>query len=207
MGDHVWLSIKYYKSDWLSKKLDNQMMGPFQISEQIRNTYQLDLPANMKIHNVFSPDKLQKATNDPLPGQIQEPLEPIEINDDEEWEIEEILNSRIYQKKLQYQVKWIGFDEDQTWYYVSNFVGSPHWLHIFHMDYPNHPGPLKRLEHWLQLWENGEDSTEEHLDNDYTQDWGQSWFKEGGYVTALNLSKNLSTSWQWFYCVVIESVT
>ena len=76
--------MKHYKSDQPSKKLDNQMMGPFQISEQIRNTYQLDLPANMKIHNVFSPDKLQKATNDPLPGQIQEPLEPIEINDDEE---------------------------------------------------------------------------------------------------------------------------
>ena len=104
-------------------------------------------------------------------------------------------------------MKWIGFDEDQTWYYALNFVGSPHWLRIFHMDYPNHPGPLKRLEHWLQLWKNGEDSTEEHLDNDYTQDWGQPWFKEGGYVTALNLSKNLSTSWQWFYCLVIESVT
>lgn len=29
---------------------------------------------------------------------------------------------------------------------------------------------------------------EEHLDDDYTQDWGQPWFKEGGYIMMLNLS-------------------
>ena len=108
------LSIKHYKSDQSSKKLDNQMMGPFQISKQIRNAYQLDLPLNIKIYNVFSPNKLQKAVNDPLSRQIQKPPKPIEINNNEEWEVKEILNSRIYQKKLQYQMKQIGFDEDQT---------------------------------------------------------------------------------------------
>ena len=86
----------------------------------------MELPPNMKIHDVFSPDKLQEAVNDPLPRQIQEPPEPIEINDDEEWEVEEILNSWIYQKKLQYCVKWIGFNKDWTWYYTSNFMGSLH---------------------------------------------------------------------------------
>ena len=84
INDYVWLSMKHYKSDWLSKKLDNQMMGPYQISKQVGNIYQLELPPNMKIHNIFSPDKLWKAANDPLPRQIQEPPEPIEINDDEE---------------------------------------------------------------------------------------------------------------------------
>ena len=56
----------------------------------------------MKIHDVFSPDKLRKAVNNPLSGQIQEPPEPIEINNDEEWEVEQILDSQIYWKKLQY---------------------------------------------------------------------------------------------------------
>ena len=109
----------------------------------------------MKIHDVFSPDKLRKAADDPLPGQVQEPPEPVEINDDEEWEVEQILDSRIHRRKLQYRVKWFGFDEDRAWYPASNFVGSPHRLRTFHVDYPERPGPPRRLEEWLRSWENG----------------------------------------------------
>ena len=29
VGNHIWLSMKYYKLDHPSKKLDNQMIGPF----------------------------------------------------------------------------------------------------------------------------------------------------------------------------------
>ena len=104
--------MKHYKLDWPSKKLDNQMIGPFWITEQVRHAYQLDLPLTMKIHNMFSPDKLWKAADNPLPGQVQEPPEPVEINNDEEWEVEQILDSCIHQRKLQYWVKWFGFDED-----------------------------------------------------------------------------------------------
>lgn len=51
----------------------------------------------MKIHDVFSPDKLRKAVNNPLSGQIiQEPPEPIEINNDEELEVKQILDSQIH---------------------------------------------------------------------------------------------------------------
>ena len=41
-------------------------------------------------------------SDDPLPGQVQESPEPVEINDDEEWEVEQILDSCIHWKKLQY---------------------------------------------------------------------------------------------------------
>ena len=170
VGDHVWLSMKHYKSDRPSKKLDNQMIGPFRITEQVGHAYRLDLPSTMKIHDVFSPDKLRKAANDPLPGQVQEPPEPVEINDDEEWEVEQILDSRIHRKKLQYRVKWLGFDEDRTWYPASNFMGSPHRLRTFHVDYPERPGPLKRLEEWLRAWENGDDDVEAYPDDEYAQD-------------------------------------
>ena len=170
VGDHVWLSMKHYKSDRPSKKLDNQMIGPFRITEQVGHAYRLDLPPTMKIHNVFSPDKLRKAADDPLPGQVQEPPEPVEINDDEEWEVEQILDSRIHRRKLQYRVKWFGFDEDRAWYPASNFVGSPHRLRTFHVDYPERPGPPRRLEEWLRSWENGNDDVETHPDDEYAQD-------------------------------------
>ena len=66
IDDYIQLSIKYYKLDQPSKKLDNQMIGPFQITEQVGHIYQLDLSLTMKIHNMFSPDKLQKAADNPL---------------------------------------------------------------------------------------------------------------------------------------------
>ena len=65
---------------------------------------------------MFSPDKLQKAAEDPLPSQVQEPPEPIEINDDQEWEVEQILDSRVKRGKLEYLVHWKGYmKEDDSW--------------------------------------------------------------------------------------------
>ena len=56
------------------------------------------------------------------------------------------------------------------------------------MDYPEYPGPLKKLKEWLQSWENGKNDIETHSDDEYTQDWGQPWFKEGGNVVVLQLT-------------------
>ena len=48
--------------------------------------------------------------DDPLPGQ-HNPAPPLVIVDDaEEWHVEEILDSRMYRQRLQYLVKWVGFD-------------------------------------------------------------------------------------------------
>ena len=49
-------------------------------------------------------------------------------------------------------------------------MGSPHQLHTFHVDYPEHPRPLKRLEEWLQAWKNGDDDVEAYPDDEYAQD-------------------------------------
>ncbi len=46
------------------------MASPFEIIEQISNSYRLKLPDSIKIYNMFLLDQLQKAANNPLPGQI-----------------------------------------------------------------------------------------------------------------------------------------
>lgn len=84
-------SLQHYQTDHPNKKLDSQMAGPFLIIECIGNSCQLDLPDTMKIHPVFSPDKLRRAANDPLPGQVIEPPESIIAGDEQEWEVEEVL--------------------------------------------------------------------------------------------------------------------
>ncbi|ODM20874.1 hypothetical protein SI65_03927 [Aspergillus cristatus] len=79
-------------------------------------------------------EKLQQVADDPLPGQISEPLEPIVVADEQEWEVEEVLASHLYQCRLQYQVKWIRFDKDLMWYPAANFKGSPHRIHDYQND-------------------------------------------------------------------------
>ena len=38
------------------------------------------------------------------------------------------------------------------------------------MDYPERPGPPKRLEEWLRSWENGDEEMDSHPDDEYAQD-------------------------------------
>jgi len=49
---------------------------------------------------------------DPLPGQINPPLLPIQVNSEDEWEIKEILTCKLTKGILKYRIKWKGYDPD-----------------------------------------------------------------------------------------------
>ena len=149
-----------------SRKLDQQMAGPYTVLEQVGNAFRIDLPPSIKIHPVISTDKLRKAAEDPLPGQLQESGLPIVVNGQDEWDVEKVLASRGHYGKLQYRVKWANSEPDPAWYRASNFIGCPHKLKEFHDKNSTMPGPPRYLTDWLRSWEDGTDEPEYHDDED-----------------------------------------
>ncbi len=106
VGDWVWLSSRNVKTTRLCKDLEDKQLGLYQITAKVGTSYHLRLPVSMKhLHPVFSPKLLRPYSEDPLPGQHSEPLRPITIEDDEHWEVDDILDFRRYRGRIQYKVK------------------------------------------------------------------------------------------------------
>ena len=70
------------------------MIDPFDVIGKKGISLELQLPLAIKIHNVFHPNLLQKASTDPLTGQVNEPAPPVIIDNEDEWELEDILDAR-----------------------------------------------------------------------------------------------------------------
>ena len=62
----------------------------------------------MKIHPVFHVSLLEPYKDSTIPGQLQAPPPPIEVDGAEEFEVSEILDSRINCGKLEYLIHWQG---------------------------------------------------------------------------------------------------
>jgi len=107
--------------------------------------YELDIPATIQKHRTFPVSLLHAAADDPLPGQVVPPPLPVIVEGEEEWEVEEILDSRRTRGWLQYLVKWRGFT-DPTWEPEENLTGVE-VVDIYHGHYPErHPYKLPSWE-------------------------------------------------------------
>jgi hypothetical protein len=152
-------------TDRPSRKLDHQMLGPYQIAEKRGYSYELKLLEAFKgIHNVFYASLLHKYLGDPLLGQHSEPPPTVSITgNDEEHELTDIRACKLRYGKLKYRGNWMGWDEHPSWYPASDFKYAPHLLRSFHLANPTLPGPPAMLPDWLKAYEAGEDNYD-HLD-------------------------------------------
>lgn len=151
VGDKVWLDARHLRTN-RSSKLGHKNMGPFKISQIIHegSAYKLDLPPTMTMHNVFHPWLLHPDESNPLPGQHNDSPPPVKIMRDneihEEFELDSIVNSRMFGSQLKYQATFVGdeiWNTKPSWQPWHHFKGSPYAIADFHHRYPAKPGPHK----------------------------------------------------------------
>jgi Chromo (CHRromatin Organisation MOdifier) domain len=64
------------------------------------------------------------------------------VNNEEEYEAEEILDSRFVRSALKYLVRWKGYPiSEATWEPTKHLKNSPSLVQQFHTKYPAKPSP------------------------------------------------------------------
>ncbi len=113
VNDWVWLSFRNIKTTRLCKDLKDKQLSLYQITAKVSIFYHLHLSISMKhLHSMFSSKLLRSYSEDFLSEQHSESLRSIIIKDDEHWKIDDILNFRRYQGRIQYKVKWTDLDRN-----------------------------------------------------------------------------------------------
>ena len=113
-GDKVYLSTRNLRvKKGLTKKLDQAKIGPFFIkSARGRNAFELELPADARIHPVFNIQLLEPADPD-APVQTKMHHGSYE---ETEFEVESIIDHRKILGITEFLVKWKGYPaSENTW--------------------------------------------------------------------------------------------
>ncbi|MBW0560456.1 hypothetical protein O181_100171 [Austropuccinia psidii MF-1] len=101
------------------------------------------LPSQWKsIHTVFQISLLEPVKTSTIPNWHQKPPAPIIIEEEEEWEVSQILDSNFKRGKLWYLVEWKGFSQDpqrSTWEPAKNLNNCPERVKKFHSLNPDKP--------------------------------------------------------------------
>ena len=116
VDDKVWISFKNIQTSRSSHTLENKLFDSYKIVEKVETSYRLKLSISMKRTNSFHSSKLHRDSNDSLFEQHISSSNSVIINEDDEWELNDILASRRYRDSLQYKCKWHGFERDDEWY-------------------------------------------------------------------------------------------
>ncbi len=134
----IYLCVKNIKSIWASKKIDYKYYKSYKINMFInKQSYRLILSINIKkIHNVFHVF-LFKSCKD-LAEKKQTSF--IYVNDEKQWKIKQILNSRKYREKFQYYIKLLNWND------IHN-----EWLHANNMNHANDLIAEYREKYFKQL--------------------------------------------------------
>ena len=144
VGDKVYLDASDIPTTRPSKKLDNLRYGPYKVLAKVgRGAYRIQLPPTLaRLHPVFPVVKLTAAPPDPFPGRQQPPPPPpIQIRGEDEYEVSKILDSRVRWRRVEYLVKYKGYDDNSNEWIPHHAVNAKTLTRRFHRDNPTKPAP------------------------------------------------------------------
>ena len=148
------MKAQFFRTTRPSKKLADKFLGPYEVIAQPgTHSVTLRLPDNLcVVHPVFHISMLEPATPNTIPDQVQPPPLPGFIDGEPEFEIAEILDSKVDQCrrncKLLYLVRWTryaGTDEETSWILATELGNAPELVADYHAAYLAKPGPLHRI--------------------------------------------------------------
>ncbi len=117
------------------------MLESFKILKKRDSLYKLDLFVEMNIHSVFHISLLRKNFDDFLLEQIISSLSSIMIDDEQKFNVEDIVDSRLMSKalnkRLQYKVRWIEHLFYRKCYSTENFDHAKEIVVDYHDRYSN----------------------------------------------------------------------
>ena len=136
VGDQVWLDGCNIKTYHPTAKLAPKRHRPFPIKRALSTiAYQLMLPEQWKIHNVFHVDLLTPYREMEFHGPNYAQPPPDLIGEEEQYEVEQVLDECNYGcwKKKQYLVKWKGYpDSDNQWLDAKDMENAQELIAEFH---------------------------------------------------------------------------
>ena len=93
--------------------------------------------------------QLEPAIPNTIPNWTQPPPPPVEVDGKPEFEVSEILDSKINRQrktcKLLYLVQWSGYegtDKETSWLLATELGNTTELLDEYHSQYPDKPGPM-----------------------------------------------------------------
>jgi transposase InsO family protein len=111
-----------------SRKMNPRFIGPYRIVKMVSPVAcKLELPPTMTIHPVFHVSLLRKYQPNPeeFSERCQPPPPPVVIGDQQEYEVERILDKRERRRRIEYLVKWVGYElHDATWEPIGNLENA-----------------------------------------------------------------------------------
>jgi hypothetical protein len=131
--DKILLNFKNIHTSRSFKKLDHKYYESFEMQNLVKKqTYKFNLFHTFRIHNVFHVFllKLFKKWFDEMITSFS-----IIINEKKHDEVKLILNNKLYQKRLQYLVKWLSWSNiENQWIYIDD-VQIDELMKNFHQQY------------------------------------------------------------------------
>ena len=126
--------------------MDSKCLSPFKILDLIgesKLTFKLNLLLHWRIHSMFHVSLLEPYHPNCIEGQEQQqppPPPPEVIEGETEYNVKEVLDSRIRHGKLEYLVDWVGYLlEERTWELAENLLHANEAVATFHRHYLQQP--------------------------------------------------------------------